>query len=211
MRLIATWCGSVATVDVALVVIGFVTGMVGNMIVMALPKPTFEFRAFDNEPDTANDWKFVNVEVTNKRRPWWSRFRDSTAELVTAWVEISSEKEAPPLFPAFSARWPGYEAQPIAGGQPDMNAVLIPYRETLPPGEPFPINVAIKHEGDTGFFGFNNRSYLDPSLRDREKRVSHERAFVRVVLRVGGSLESSPWFELQNPDASLARFTIEHD
>ena len=54
------------------------------------------------------------------------------------------------------ARWPRYDAEPIdyTTGALNVAAVLIPHRETIPPGRTVSINVAIKFEGKTACYGF---------------------------------------------------------
>jgi hypothetical protein len=85
---------------------------------------------------------------------------------------------------------------------------LIPYRETIPPGEWAPINIAIKIDGDRDCCGFNNRSYLYADLRDPEKVLHWGETFVRIVMFVEGKPTSSPWFRLLNPE-SLDGFTLQ--
>jgi hypothetical protein len=90
----------------------------------------------------------------------------------------------------------------------DLGAVLIPHRETIPPGGSASINVAVKHQGDRQCYGFNNRSYGFPQWRSPQQRLDCICAVVRVIINFEGRPHRSPAFVLDNPDASVANFTL---
>lgn len=175
---------------------------------------------FRFEPDVGESvsrggktWKFVSVSVRNKKRPWICHFLDETAHLCTAQVEFLDSDRGNFLIDPMDARWPRFQAEPIdpKTGALNVGAILIPHRETIPPGDSASINVAVKFEGDLQCYGFNNRSYGfqdEGQWRYSKQRLDSTSAYVGIVISFEGKEYRSPDFVLDNPDSSVASFTL---
>lgn len=192
-------------------VVGLVASAAVGVLLVAAPRPRLVFKPLRTETPDPRGWKFVHIEVSNQRAPWYLRFRDATAYLCTAELEFRPDQAGENIFPPISARWPRFQPQPIASGATlDINAVLIPHRETIPPGEHAFLDVAIKHQGDRQCYAFNNESYFyaDKTWRHPDRRLDAERIFVRALVYVAGKRHPSEWFILENRDASVASFAL---
>jgi hypothetical protein len=189
-------------------VLGFAASSAAAILLIAAKRVDLDFEARDGVPDPRG-WKFVHIYVTNRRSPWWGRFRDETAFLATAELEFREDVDGENLFRPISARWPRFQPQPL-GSNPSINEIIIPYRETLPPGDHAMLNVAIKHQGDRQAYAFNNESYLylGAGWRHPKRRLDAVRIYVRATVYVSGKPHPSEWFVLTNPDAMLANFKL---
>jgi hypothetical protein len=131
---------------------GFLLGFLANAAVAALPRPRFSYDAVVNDPDPRG-WKFVSVDVTNKRRRGLLHFLDKTAHLCTAQIEFLDVNTRALLIDPMDARWPTFQAEPMIAGVLDVGMAVIPHRETIPPGETASVNVAVKFVGEDDFAG----------------------------------------------------------
>jgi hypothetical protein len=184
--------------------IGFLAAVLAVVVVEGLKSPNFTFEADVTPPASPQGvlLRFVHVKVQNVRRPFLLRFLDETAYLFTADIEVHGLGAAGLLIPTFRARWPSSEDEPGT-----MKDVIRRYRETMPPGDHGFVDVALKFNGDTAFWGFNTSSYAHGG-KDPEKRVDAERAFVVVVVNAQGKSHRSPPFLLENPGAAVDDFDL---
>jgi hypothetical protein len=185
---------------------GFVLGFLANAAVAALPRPRFSYDAVVDDPDPRG-WKFVSVDVTNKRRRGLLHFLDKTAHLCTAQIEFLDVKTRALLIDPMDARWPTFQAEPMIAGVLDVGMAVIPHRETIPPGERASVNVAVKFVGEDDCWGFNNRSYAHGG-KTAEQRLGCKCALVQVVVNFEGKPYRSPEFILENPDPSASSFAL---
>ncbi len=96
---------------------------------------------------------------------------------------------------------------PGGGLQPDPGLILVPHREDILAGESAVLDVALKFNGLTDCYGFNNENYLQPDLRLPDHVVGQ--GVCRVIVRVAsGGLVCVKEFELQNPGAGLNDFAL---
>ena len=133
--------------------------------------PNLTFKLDDNSntgeriiKDFKYKWKFLNVIVENKSRPWWQSwlFGNVPAENARVWISFFDYDSNSRLF-RISGRWAS-TAQPISTlGQPDWSSILVTSRESIPIDEAASVAVAIKTENpkkDSNVYAFNNESYM---------------------------------------------------
>lgn len=105
-------------------------------------------------------WKFINIIVQNKRRPWWQSWLlgNVPAENVRAWI-LFCGYDSNAEIQKVSARWASTK-QPINNfGRPDWSSILVTSRESIPVGELASLAMVIKTDKSGDVFAFNNESY----------------------------------------------------
>lgn len=152
--------------------------------------------------------KFVHVKVVNlKRNLLMGLFLSSpTANNARAWVSFHDYLTKTEIV-KMNGRWTS-KREPVdyATGKIDLAEVLIPPRETIPPEEESNISIALKDDGKSACFGFNNESYLH-----NWRHPDYELIDKRYIVKVKVSAEGKEWvknFLLQNPGNSLKQFKI---
>lgn len=148
------------------VLLGIPVGFFLFLLIEEFKKPSLSFIVVE-EPlsekeidKTIYKWKFLNIKVLNKKkrfRYFNSTIRDARAFLI--FKDPCSKKEILKI----NARWySGKEPLIYLGNKTvvDIGFALIPQRETIPPGEEGGIAIAVKFEGNSNFYAFNNESYL---------------------------------------------------
>lgn len=153
-------------------IIGFIAALLVATIYEWVRKPNLVFSIDDSPNEGTRDikgkgykWKFINVIVENKIRPWWQSWLwgNVPAENTRAWIcflDYDSKAEIKKI----SARWAS-TGQPINSfGRPDWSSILVTSRESIPVGEKASLAVAVKTENtdkvDNNIYGFNNESYM---------------------------------------------------
>jgi hypothetical protein len=191
--------------------IGLLTSAAATALGIALQRPHFTFKPSNGRRDPRG-WKFVHIIVQNRASPWYGRFRDKTAYLCTAELVFRTDPAGENLFDPVSARWPRFQPQPLtaSGGAIDLNAVIIPYRETMPAGDHAILDVAIKHQGDKQCYAFSNQSFIYDAkgFRHPALRLDAQQIYVQAIVYVEGKRYPSEWFVLENPAASLNKFVL---
>ena len=105
-------------------------------------------------------WKFINIIVENKARPWWQTWLwgNVPAENVRVWISFRDYESNSEQF-KISARW-STTSQPInVLGYPDWSSILVASRESIPIGESASLAAIIKTDQSESVFAFNNESY----------------------------------------------------
>lgn len=152
--------------------IGFFIALLTSAIYEWVRKPNLIFKIDENPNEGQRriknldyKWKFLNIIVKNKVRPWWQSWvlGNVPAENARAWIsfhDYDSNAEVQKV----SARWASTK-QPINGfGSPDWSSILVTSRESIPIGESASLAVSIKTENtnksDENIYAFNNESYM---------------------------------------------------
>jgi hypothetical protein len=189
--------------------IGFVAAFALLILVEALRSPKLEFRPDTAEPGPVtyadgrtHDARFLHVEIRNKRRRWFSRFRDQTAVLFTTHIHFY-DTDGQLLIEPVPARWPTSEPEPGS-----VQAATWIHREFIPSGGVSAVDVAVKFSGEPGCWGYNNRSYLR-SYRWPAYQLDKTLCLVRVQISAQESTYYSPWYRVRNPSSSLEDFVLE--
>ncbi len=146
-------------------VIGFFVALFTAAIYEWARKPNLIF-GIDKEKNEGSEtisntqWKFLNVIVSNKKRPFYKSwlFGNVGVENARAWVYFRNFKTND-LILKISARWASTK-QPINNFGLDINEILVASRESIPIGEDAPVAIAIKTNQSDKIFAFNNESYF---------------------------------------------------
>jgi len=193
--------------------IGFIASVLSILGYECIRRPILDIRAEAPSP-AARGQRFVHVRVSN--RPQISSLRRLVprlpASLCRAWVRIYLPQSGGRGFITFDGRWADRQREPgqylpDGGFQPDPGLILVPHREDILPGESAALDIAVKFDGDTDCYGFNNLNYLESDLRLADHRVAQGtcRVLVRVV---SGDYVRLEEFELRNPGTDLDGFSI---
>lgn len=149
-------------------VFGFFTALFTAAIYEWIRRPNLVF-SIDESPNEGQrnikskdyKWKFINLIVENKTRPWWQSWLwgNVAAENIRAWIsyrDYDSNSEIVKI----PARWAS-TSQPINDfGRPDWSSILVTSRESIPVGGAASLVVVIKTDKSENLFAFNNESYL---------------------------------------------------
>ncbi len=151
---------------------GFFTALFTAAIYEWVRKPNLIFKIDENANEGQRsiknvnyNWKFLNIIVENKIRPWWQSWLwgNVPAENARAWI-LFQDYDSKAVIREISARWSSTK-QPINGlGQPDWSSILVTSRESIPVHETASVAVVIKvdngNRADENIYGFNNESYM---------------------------------------------------
>lgn len=190
--------------------IGVVLGWFLTRFMETLRKPNLKFeQADDTEFARGNkQFKFININITNNKQRRLKKFfvGNSSLNNARAWVifeDYSSRVEVLRV----NARWASTK-EPIDynSGQPLILEILLPSRDTIPPGETAMVSVAIKESGEDSFFAFNNESYLH-NWKNADFELKDNKYWLKILLLSDGE-EYSMEFLLLNPSKSLRNFKV---
>jgi hypothetical protein len=199
--------------------IGVGSGVVAYLITDANLRPNLKFTVQTGDiagplPHTAGlRYRHLHVLVTNQPRGWWWNWRDSTANFARCYVEFKDPASGE-VISRIDGRWASVREPFFAGGQLDFATVILPQREILVIGETFPVDVAVKFDGQRQFYAFNNQSYLpaDDHLNvpwtHADKRLERDNLHVEVEVVAEGLRARSETFVLRNPNTSLQGFEL---
>ncbi len=147
--------------------IGFFTALLTAAIYEWVRKPNLIFKIDENANEGQRriknvdyKWKFLNIIVENKIRPWWQSWLlgNVPAENARAWI-LFCDYDSNAEIRKVSARWASTK-QPINNfGRPDWSSILVTSRESIPVGESASLAIVIKTDKSEDLFAFNNESY----------------------------------------------------
>jgi hypothetical protein len=193
--------------------IGFIASVLSILGYEWLRRPILDLRVEEPAP-AGGGRRHVHVRVSN--RPQARLLRRLIPRLPTslcrAWVRIYLPQAAGGKgYITFDGRWVNQRepGQYLSGGklQPDPGLIFVPHREDILAGESAVLDIALKLDGDTDCYGFNNLNYMDSSHRLAEHRV--EQGTCRVLVRVvSGDYVRVEQFELRNTGTSLKGFSL---
>lgn len=190
--------------------IGIVVGWLLTRFMETLRKPDLKFDPVDDSDFIRGNkkFKFINVSITNNEQSSIRKlfFGNSSLNSGRAWIifqDYSSKIEVLRV----NARWASTK-EPIdySSGQPLIPEIVLPSRDTIPPGETAVVSVAIKESSEDSFFAFNNESYLH-NWKNADFELKDNKYWLKVLLLADGE-EYSKEFLLLNPSKSLRNFRI---
>jgi len=187
--------------------IGIILGWILTRIMEMLHKPSINFELKnDTEFYRKNrKFKFINIAVKNKKQNILKKFFFGNSSLNNArvWLIFRSKKEILRV----DGRWASTK-EPVdySSGQPVIPEILIPSRDTVPPGEEATISIAIKEYGEDLFYIFNNESYLY-NWKNPDYELKDSKYWLKVRLLADGN-EYIGNFLLFNPSKSLRNFKL---
>lgn len=200
--------------------IAFFLGFFLFILTESLKKPIFKFKVIEGQSIERNinnkkwKFKFLNIEIENKKRPKLFSFFNKTANNSRAYLifkDASSKLEIKKL----NARWyTGKEPVEYMGNDQvkiDLGLALIPQREVIPSGEIGGVSIGIKFDGDKHFYAFNNESYLynhdgRPWAYDRHKLPKDHYLLTLKITSEGKDYCHD--FLIKNPNKSVDDFVI---
>lgn len=151
--------------------VGFFTALIVAAIYEWVRKPNLVFTIDENASEGQRriknvdyKWKFLNIIVENKIRPWWKSWLwgNVPAENARAWISFR-DYDSKAEIRKISARWASTK-QPISGFGPDWSSILVTSRESIPVSETASLTIAIKIDNsnkvDENIYEFNNESYM---------------------------------------------------
>lgn len=158
--------------------------------------------------NTTPKTKFVHIKIINQKRNLLRALflSNPTANNARAWISFLDYLTHTEVF-KMNGRWAS-KREPVdyTTGKVDLAEVLLPSRETIPSGEETNISIAIKDDGKSSCFGFNNESYIH-NWRNPDYELIDKRYIVKVRI----SAEGKEWtknFLLHNPGNSLKNFRL---
>lgn len=189
--------------------IGALLGWFVTRFMNMYARPNLVFRPSDDKDFISNgkSYKFLNLIVENKRQNLLKKFLFGNYNLNNArvWLrfkDYSSKVE----FLKISARWASTREPIDPTGHVIISEILLPSRETIPPGEDAGVSVALKESGEKIFFAFNNDSYLH-NWKNPDYELDENKYWVEVRLLADGE-EYKHEFLLTNPSTSLRNFKL---
>jgi hypothetical protein len=190
--------------------IGIVLGWVLTRIMEMFRKPRISFEpSNDSEFIRGNKkFKFINVTVKNAKQNLIKKFFFGNSSLNNARARL--------VFKDFTAnieilkldgRWASTK-EPVdyVSGQPLIPEILIPSRDSVPPGEETTVSVAIKESGEDSFFAFNNDSYLH-NWKNPDYELQDDKYCLEIHL-LDDCNEYVGRFLFSNPSKILRNFKI---
>jgi hypothetical protein len=175
-------------------------------------RPTFQIKVGDiaNGPS----YRFLHVEVNNVERNGFRKFlrSNNAAELLKAritFIDPTTEVE----ICSFTGRWSS-KAEPLENidmlrgtGKYSPHLAKDAETEALLPGDASPLTIALKHDGDKSFYGFNNGSYLYGAWKDPKLEVDFKTVVVKFELFTT-KYKKQAKFAISNPSKSTENFKI---
>lgn len=196
--------------------VGFFVAFFTTAIYELLRKPDLKFEidkniniGFRSIKSKDYKWKFINVVVSNKKRPFYKSWLlgNVTAENAKAWVIFKGNNKKLRV----SARWAS-TPQPINDlGHPDWSSILVISRETIPVGEAASLAIALKTDKSSDIFAFNNESYeyypdypapFNTLWSKPEYNIGSKKKYVIEIKLLTFGHEYSDKFLLVNPNSS---------
>lgn len=190
--------------------LGAVIGWAFTRLMEMLRNPKLNFELCDDKEFTRSGrtFKFINLEVENKKYNSLVKFFIGNTSLNNArvWLifqDFSSKKEILKV----NGRWASTK-EPIdySSGQPLIPEILLPSRDSIPPGESANISIAIKESGETSFFVFNNESYLH-DWKNPDFELKDNKYWLKVRILADG-IEYTDNFLISNPATGLKNFKL---
>lgn len=157
-------------------------------------------------------FRFVHVRVRNSAyRLWrWQLRRPATfcrAKLSFGDIGVAAHRFE--LHGRWSSLAEPVHVVPGAGPILDYGAILVPPREIISAGEQAPVPIAVKQEGVTDCFGFNNESYLHPNWSNPAWVLGPGTYWVRVQI-TSAEVEAVRVFYVVNNGTLRAGLTLQN-
>lgn len=190
--------------------IGIVLGWVLTRIMEMFRKPRISFEPSNDSEFTRGNkkFKFINVTVKNAKQNLVKKFFFGNSSLNNARVRlVFKDYTANIEILKLNGRWASTK-EPVdyVSGQPLIPEILIPSRDSVPPGEDATVSVAIKEFGEDSFFAFNNDSYLH-NWKNPDYELQDDKYWLEIHLLADGD-EYIGKFLFSNPSKSLRNFKI---
>lgn len=112
-------------------------------------------------------WKFINIIIHNKKRPWYKSWFWGNIHINNArgWV-IFKDYQTKTILKTVDGRL-NTTSEPIDGEKVNLGSIYVTSRESIPVGEKSGLAIALKTNQSEDVYGFNNSSYLYyPLFRD---------------------------------------------
>ena len=189
---------------------GILFGWLFARITNYFGRPTIIYKISNDREFATNNktFKFLNLIVKNKQINVFRKFLLGSSSLNNArvWLSFLDYASKAEML-KINGRWASTK-EPVdyQSGQPIIPEVLLPSRDTIPPGEEASISVAIKEKGENSFFPFNNESYLH-NWKNPDYELEEKKYFLRIRILADGN-EYQKTFLLINPSKSLKNFKI---
>lgn len=190
--------------------IGFVLGLI-PWAIDRLTKPDLHITIANasNLSLSNGKYKSLNLKILNKRRHGVMKFFNKTATQLRCSITFYDFASKKQLFEnKIIARW-NTTREPLTPDykQVDVGLALTNPREVLTPGEETTISVAIKKDGVSSCYPFNNESYLHKDFSKPEWEIKDDKFTVKVLLQPAESEDMSAEFLVLNK-ANLSQFKI---
>jgi hypothetical protein len=177
--------------DLTAFVVGLVSGLISGVVaslavvivlgVVRAPHLNLEIGQTADGTYQHGRFRFVHVRVVNQGWSIWRWQIRRPATMCRASVSFGDLGSTVPRL-TLDGRWTS-RPEPVHQGAINLGEALTVHREHLVPGDdPIEIAIAIKKEGVTDCFGFNNRSYLYPDWSNPEWALEPDTYWVRVVI-----------------------------
>lgn len=198
-----------------------------------LAVPNLRVEIHQASPQATSPYAFHHVEVWNEERPWFLRplflvtapegcqikfqyWRESggsyVRELCSEWLPGRWNENPQPLVQTGVGVVPNQEAATANRRLPKLFPTerKLPAERKLPDPDPYIVAFAIKRQGDSGFYHFNDMSYLHPGWCDPKWCMPEGVYKVKILITGYGMVGAKrATITLQNSGTQLSGFTID--
>jgi hypothetical protein len=197
-------------------------GFVLNLVAQSLSRATLKIEILDDASNSRTaTYKFLHVRVANVEPPAYLRwlFGSQVSTFTKAKIKFLEPTTSTSLFEV-DGRWSstGEPMQNMVVTDPsgqishvrlfDYSKVPSLRTEYILPGESVNLAIAVKFQGDSGFFGFSNESYAF-DLQNPDWKLHSVAVPIEITVAAGNGERITRRFTIVNPNSNYDHFRIE--